>query len=49
MLKSVNIDTARLDCELLLGSIIDKERIYLITHKEETIDKNKEKEYIKKM
>ncbi len=46
VLKSVNIDTARLDCELLLGNIINKERIYLITHKEEAVDKNKEKQFV---
>ena len=38
-LKDNGIDTARLDAELLLGSVIEKERLYLITHKEETVSK----------
>ena len=38
-LKDSGIDTARLDSELLLGNVIDKERLYLITHKEETVSK----------
>ncbi len=36
-LKEKGIDTARLDAELLLGSIIEKNRVYLITHKEEEV------------
>ena len=36
-LKDSGIDTARLDSELLLGNVIDKERLYLITHKEDTV------------
>ncbi|HCW54302.1 MAG TPA: peptide chain release factor N(5)-glutamine methyltransferase [Clostridium sp.] len=39
VLKENKIDTARLDAELLLGYIIGKKRIYLITHKEEHINK----------
>lgn len=39
-LKDNGIDTARLDAELLLGNVIEKERLYLITHKEETIGKD---------
>ena len=39
-LKDKGIDTARLDTELLLGNVIEKERLYLITHKEETIGKD---------
>lgn len=38
-LKENHIDTARLDAELLLGSIIEKNRVYLITHKEESVSK----------
>lgn len=44
-LKESGIDTARLDAELLLGSIIEKNRVYLITHKEETVDKDNVKNY----
>lgn len=47
ILKENNVDTARLDAELLLGYIIEKERIYLITHKEEIIDKEKADKYYK--
>lgn len=39
-LKDNGIDTARLDTELLLGNVLEKERLYLITHKEETIGKD---------
>ncbi len=39
-LKDNGIDTDRLDTELLLGNVIEKERLYLITHKEETIGKD---------
>ena len=39
-LKDNGIDTARLDSELLFGHIIEKERLYLITHKEETVTKD---------
>lgn len=45
VLKENKIDTARLDAELLLGYVIGKERIYLITHKEEHIDKEKTDKY----
>ncbi len=45
VLKDSGIDTARLDAELLLGNIIDKNRIYLITHKEEEVNKENSKKY----
>lgn len=45
VLKENKIDTARLDAELLLGYIIGKERIYLITHKEELINKEEADKY----
>jgi release factor-specific protein-(glutamine-N5) methyltransferase len=44
-LKESGIDTARLDAELLLGSIIEKSRVYLISHKEEEISAENEKKY----
>lgn len=47
ILKDNNVDTARLDAELLLGRILDKERIYLITHREELVSISNEKEYLK--
>lgn len=45
-LKDNGIDTARLDTELLLGNVIEKERFYLITHKEETIGKDQCDEFL---
>lgn len=36
-LKENGIDTARLDTELLLGFILEKDRLFLITHKEEKV------------
>lgn len=45
VLKENEVDTARLDAELLLGYIIGKEKIYLITHKEEKIEKEKADKY----
>lgn len=47
ILKEQKIDTARLDTELLLGYVIEKDRLYLITHKEETVAKWKEEKYIR--
>jgi len=44
-LKESGIDTARLDAELLLGSIIEKSRVYLISHKEEEVSAENEKKY----
>lgn len=44
-LKEKGIDTARLDSELLLGNIIKKDRVYLITHKEEGINEEDVKRY----
>ena len=37
-LKEKGIDTARLDAELLLGSVIEKNRVYLISHKEDQVN-----------
>ena len=44
-LKENGIDTARLDAELLLGSIIEKNRVYLITHKEEEVNTENTEKY----
>lgn len=44
-LKDKGIDTARLDAELLLGNVIKKNRIYLITNKEEEVTKEKADKY----
>lgn len=37
-LKEKGIDTSRLDAELLLGSVIEKNRVYLISHKEDQVN-----------
>lgn len=47
ILKECGIDTSRLDAELLLGKVLNKEKIYLITHREEKIDKINEEKYMK--
>ena len=44
-LKENGIDTARLDAELLLGSVIEKNRVYLITHREEEVSMECTKKY----
>ncbi|NOW07328.1 peptide chain release factor N(5)-glutamine methyltransferase [Clostridium beijerinckii] len=44
-LKENGIDTARLDAELLLGNIIEKDRVYLITHKEDEVSKDDAEKY----
>ena len=46
ILKEEKIDTARLDTELLLGYVIEKDRLYLITHKEENVSKDKEEKFM---
>ncbi|MBQ5696634.1 MAG: peptide chain release factor N(5)-glutamine methyltransferase [Clostridium sp.] len=45
ILKEANIDTYILDTQLLLGKVLQKDKLYLITNKEEEIDKFKEKEF----
>jgi release factor-specific protein-(glutamine-N5) methyltransferase len=44
-LKENGIDTARLDAELLLGSVIEKNRVYLISHKEEEVNSENTEKY----
>ncbi|NFQ09041.1 peptide chain release factor N(5)-glutamine methyltransferase [Clostridium botulinum] len=46
ILKECGISTSRLDAELLLGKVLNKEKIYLITHREEKIDETNEKIYM---
>ncbi len=46
ILKECGINTSRLDAELILGKVLNKEKIYLITHREEKIDKTNEKIYM---
>jgi release factor-specific protein-(glutamine-N5) methyltransferase len=44
-LKESGIDTSRLDAELLLGSVIEKNRVYLISHKEEEVSAENTEKY----
>ena len=44
-LKENGIDTARLDAELLLGNVIEKNRVYLITNREEEVSAVNTKKY----
>lgn len=46
LLKEEKVDTARLDTELLLGYVINKDRLYLITHKEDNVPKDKEEKFM---
>ena len=47
MLKSRNIDTARLDSQLILGKVLNKDKIYLmINSNEEEVEKEKEEEFL---
>lgn len=45
-LKEVEIDTARLDSQLILGKVIDKDKLYLITNRDELVDNDKKKEFL---
>ena len=44
-LKEANIDTYILDTQLLLGKVLGKDKLYLITNKEEEVSKFKEREF----
>ena len=45
ILKDANIETYILDTQLLLGKVLAKDKLYLITNKEEEVSKFKEKEF----
>ena len=45
ILKEANIDTYILDTQLLLGKVLCKDKLYLITNKEEEVSKFKEREF----
>ena len=45
ILKEANIDTYILDVQLLLGKVLGKDKLYLITNKEEEVSKIKEREF----
>ncbi|QAA31423.1 peptide chain release factor N(5)-glutamine methyltransferase [Clostridium manihotivorum] len=44
-LKEASIDSYVLDCQLILGKVIDKDKLYLITHREELVEEEKCKEF----
>ena len=46
MLKSRNIDTARLDSQLILGKVLNKDKIYLMINSNEEVEKEKEEEFL---
>lgn len=47
ILKDSDIDTYILDCQLILGKIIDKDKLYLITNRNEKVSLDKELEFLK--
>lgn len=46
ILKESDIDTSRLDAQLLLGKVLNKDKMYLITHREELVCETDEKKYV---
>lgn len=46
MLKSRKIDTARLDSQLILGKVLNKDKIYLMINSSEEVEKEKEEEFL---
>lgn len=46
MLKSRKIDTARLDSQLILGKVLNKDKIYLMINSSEEVAKEKEEEFL---
>ncbi|MGG7176937.1 peptide chain release factor N(5)-glutamine methyltransferase [Clostridium paraputrificum] len=46
ILIGAEIDTARLDSQLLLGKVLEKDKLYLITNNAEKVSNNKKKEYL---
>ncbi|MDS0528295.1 peptide chain release factor N(5)-glutamine methyltransferase [Clostridium sp. SHJSY1] len=47
ILSEAEIDTARLDAQLLLGKVINKDKIYLITNNNEKVNNKDKKEFLK--
>ena len=46
-LNEVNIDTSRLDSQLLLGKVLNKDKLYLITNNDKKVEESDTKEYLK--
>lgn len=47
ILKSVDIDTYQLDCELLLGKIIEKDRLFMLLNRDYEVSSVKAEEYFR--
>ena len=47
MLNSKNIDTARLDSQLILGKVLNKDKIYLIVNSNEEVEEKDKEEFLK--
>lgn len=45
-LMEKNIDTARLDSQLLLGKVLNKDKLYLIINNDEVVSEEKKKEFL---
>ena len=46
ILKEENIESYKLDTQLLLGKVLEKDKIYLITNRGERVEVDKEKEFL---
>lgn len=47
ILKTAGIDTYQLDCQLILAKVIGKDKLYVITNRDELIDKESVESYYK--
>ena len=47
ILSSANIDTARLDSQLLLGNVLEKDKLYLITNSTKEVSNSNKEKYFK--
>ena len=47
VLLEVEIDTARLDCQLLLGKVLNKEKLYLMMNNDEEVSNDNKEEFLK--
>lgn len=47
ILKEADIDSYQLDAQLLLGKVLNKERIYILTNREKEVEQRRAEEYLK--
>lgn len=47
VLMEADIDTARLDTQLLLGNVLNKDKLYLMVHNDEKVNENFKKKFLK--